>query len=384
VTSQAFRRSSLVHLAERFFRWRDQLVASPAFHRRAVAFPLTRWIVRRRTRELFDITAGFVYSQVLFACVRLDLFARLAAGPRSLAELAALCELPEEGLQHLLRAARELRLLRRCHDGRWALGELGAASLGSPGIAAMVAHHDMLYRDLADPVALLGDRSAASLAGYWAYAGGAAPADARHTDPYSELMAASQSFIAEDVLAAVPLDGVQRLLDVGGGSGMFVREALRACPELRATVFDLPPVADRAGERFLADGLSDRADAVGGDMFRDPLPSGCQLVSLVRILHDHDDEAVMTLLRAVRQALGSQGRLLVAEPLAGTSGAGGVGAYFELYLWAMGSGRPRRFEELRQMLAAAGFEDIVERRTRRPLLVRVVTARPAQAATTAG
>ncbi|MCC7280468.1 MAG: methyltransferase, partial [Chromatiaceae bacterium] len=50
---------------------RNRLLASPAFQRWAVDFPLTRPIAQRRARALFDVTAGFVYSQILFACVRL-------------------------------------------------------------------------------------------------------------------------------------------------------------------------------------------------------------------------------------------------------------------------------------------------------------------------
>jgi demethylspheroidene O-methyltransferase len=67
--------------------------------------------------------------------------------------------------------------------------------------------------------------------------------------------------------------------------------------------------------------------------------------------------------------------------MAHTRGAGGVGAYFELYLWAMGSGRPRTRAELQAMLEAAGFTDVRERRVRRPLLVRVLVARPSAAHT---
>ena len=54
-----------------------QPAASGAGRRR---FPLTRPIARRRARELFDLCAGFVYSQVLLACVRLRLFEILAEG----------------------------------------------------------------------------------------------------------------------------------------------------------------------------------------------------------------------------------------------------------------------------------------------------------------
>jgi demethylspheroidene O-methyltransferase len=53
---------------------RNRLLASPGFQRWAAAFPLTRPVARRHTRELFDLVAGFVYSQVLAACVALDLF----------------------------------------------------------------------------------------------------------------------------------------------------------------------------------------------------------------------------------------------------------------------------------------------------------------------
>ncbi len=54
----------------------------------AAAFPLTRPIARRRTRALFDLCAGFVYSQILLACVQLQLFDILAERPATAAALA--------------------------------------------------------------------------------------------------------------------------------------------------------------------------------------------------------------------------------------------------------------------------------------------------------
>ena len=54
-------------------RWRERLLTSPAFQRWAEANLLTRWIARRRATQVFDLMAGFVYSQVLLACVRLGL-----------------------------------------------------------------------------------------------------------------------------------------------------------------------------------------------------------------------------------------------------------------------------------------------------------------------
>ena len=56
---------------------------APAFRRWAVAFPLTRGVARHRTRALFDLCAGFVYSQILLACVQLRLFDMLGRTRRS-------------------------------------------------------------------------------------------------------------------------------------------------------------------------------------------------------------------------------------------------------------------------------------------------------------
>ena len=107
-------------------------------------------------------------------------------------------------------------------------------------------------------------------------------------------------------------------------------------------LFDLPAVADRARTRFAAAGLSHRAEAIGGDFLSQSLPDGADIVSLVRVIHDHDDAAALALLRNVRRALPRDGTLLIAEPMADTAGAEAVGnAYFGFYLLAMGSGRPR-------------------------------------------
>ena len=364
-------------LRERFRAFRITLVASPAFQRWAAGFPLTRRIAQRNTRALFDLCAGFTYSQVLFACIRLDLFHTLRPGPLATAALAGRLRLAPERAERLLKAAASLDLIARLPDGRWALADLGAALIGNPSVAAMIEHHAMLYADLADPVALLrGEASPTRLSGYWPYAMAAEPgaAEAAAVAGYSRLMADSQALIAEDVLDAFPLGARACLMDVGGGEGAFVTAAAARHPGLRLMLFDLPAVAARAEARLCAAGLT--VACRGGSFFSDPLPRGADTISLVRIVHDHDDARAAVLLRAAHDALPPGGTLLVAEPLAGTPGAEPIGdAYFGFYLLAMGSGRARTVEELSAMLRAAGFVEIRIVKTRRPLLTRLVVAR---------
>jgi demethylspheroidene O-methyltransferase len=365
---------------------RDALLADPGFQRWAARFPLTRPIARRRAAQLFDLCGGFIYSQILLACVRLDLFEKLAGGPQTLAELAPRLALDESQAHRLLEAAVALKLVQRRSRGRYGLGPHGAALRGNGGVAEMIEHHAMLYRDLIDPLALLrGEPNGVpggetELQRFWGYARNAEPGAVppEGVAGYSELMSASQAMIAEEVIEAYPLGRHRRLLDLGGGQGTFLMEVARRVPNLELRLFDLPAVAARARANFESAGLSGRAEAAGGDFTRDPLPEGADAVSLVRIVHDHDDARAMEILRAARRALPQGGTLLLAEPMAGTPGAEPSGAaYFGFYLLAMGSGRPRTAGELGHMLARAGFDEVRERPTRRPMLTRLIVARAA-------
>jgi len=364
---------------ERLLAWRDRLLASDAFRRWAAAFPLTRPFAQRNARALFDLCAGFVYSQVLFACVRVRLFEILAEGPASLSEIARRIELPLDATERLVRAALSLRLVACRAGDRYGLGMLGAALVRNEAITSMVEHHALLYADLADPVALLrGDVAQTQLARYWPYAGGRTIDD---LDPdqlaaYSRLMSASQALIANEILDAYPLRGHRCLLDVGGGEGTFLMAAAARAPQLDLMLFDLPAVARRAETRFAANGLGQRARAFGGDFRNDALPHGADVATLVRVIFDHDDAAALAILRAVRRSLPVGATLLLAEPMAGTDGAEPMGdAYFGFYLLAMGHGRSRTPAELSSLIVAAGFDQVRLVRTHMPLQTRLLRAR---------
>ena len=358
---------------------RDRLVGSARFRRWAAAFPLTRPIARRRARALFDLCAGFVHSQVLLACVRLKLFELLREAPRTAEEVARTTDIPLDAANTLLQAAVTLQLASRRAGGRYGLGTLGAAMIDNPGIEAMVEHNALLYSDLDDPVALLRrERGDTRLGRYWAYARNSRPQDveADRVAGYTQLMSASQSLIADQVLDAYPLDRHRCLLDVGGGDGTFIAAAARRCPRLELMLFDLPAVAALARRRLSAAGLGGRATVSGGDFARDALPAGADVISLVRVVHDHDDDVVRALLGNVRAALPGGGTLLLAEPMSDTSGAEAMaGAYFGLYLLAMGSGKPRSAQTLRRMLQEAGFNDIRRVGTAVPLQTSLLVAR---------
>ncbi len=333
---------------------------------------MTRNVARSRTSELFDLCAGFVYSQILAASLDLGLFTVLAEGPLGVAATAARLGLAEESARRLLDAGVALRLVSRRSGERYGLGALGAALVDNPGLAAMIAHHRLLYADLADPVALLRGAGDTQLSQYWAYRPQASAAD---VSGYSALMAATQPMVADEILDAYPVGRHRCLMDVGGGDGAFLAAAAARVPDLRLVLFDLPAVAARAAKRFESLGLSERALVVPGSFLIDVLPRKADVISLVRVIHDHDDAQVRVLLCAIRAALPVDGVLLLGEPMAETPGAARMGdAYFGFYLLAMGSGRPRSAASLTALLQECGFGRVRRLATSTPLLASVLVA----------
>ncbi|MFN3867450.1 MAG: methyltransferase [Hyphomicrobiaceae bacterium] len=366
-------------LVDRWLTFRDKLLTSPAFIERAAASPLMRPIARRQARSLFDMCAGFVYSQVLLASVRVGLIDAVRECPLDIATLSGRIGLEPDATQRLVDAAVSLDLLNRRSGGRVGLGMHGAALIANPGIRALVEHHEVLYRDLVDPVALLrGTRGETELSGIWPYARGKGPDDLTDSDvgDYTALMSASQTLIAGQILDHYDVSKHKVLLDVGGGDGTFSCAAARRAAHLQLMLFDLPPVAERARQRFASAGLAERAKAHGGSFLVDELPRGADIATLVRVLHDHDDDAVAKILPRVRNCLAPGGVLLIAEPLADTSGAEPMGgAYFGFYLMAMGSGKPRSFAEISRHVIAAGFRDCQLIKTAMPIQTSLILVR---------
>ncbi len=366
----------------RFASWRNRKLADPAFRRRIQRIPLLRSMARRRALALFEATAGFVNGQVLSACLELGLLDRLDAGPMTTEAVAEGFDLDPERTARLLEAATGLGLVERRGRRCWGLGPQGAVLVSDPGLKAMSLHHRALYQDLADTVTLLRDpQHRTQLASLWPYAQNDNPTEVRagEVEEYTSLMAASQRMIAEQVLDAYDFSPHRALLDIGGGSGTFLGCVGETHPDLELSLFDLPGVIELARRRVSNGELPPRISLHGGSFHTDPFPGVHDVISLVRIVHDHDDEPAQHLLARAYDALPPGGTLIIAEPMLSGKDEGGIlGNYFRFYLMAMGSGRPRTPRELKRMLKNAGFTKIRRHRTTVPMICSVLSAQRKQ------
>jgi hypothetical protein len=105
-------------------------------------------------------------------------------------------------------------------------------------------------------------------------------------------------------------DSIRSVVDVGGGTGAFLAELLRAHPGINGTLVDLPGTVERAAAVLAAAGVLDRVTAVGQSFF-DPLPAGADLYVLRKVLNDWPARDQVTILHRCADAARPSGRVVV-------------------------------------------------------------------------
>jgi len=153
-----------------------------------------------------------------------------------------------------------------------------------------------------------------------------------------------------------PLPQASRLLDAGGGTGIYSLALLAANPRLRALVWDRAEVLKVAREFAEQAGLAGRVGLVPGDMFADPLPAGCDVVLLSNILHDWDVPECRKLIGRCAVALPSGGRLLIHDVFLNDAMDGPLPiALYSANLFAITEGRAYSAAEYRAFVSEAGL-----------------------------
>jgi predicted O-methyltransferase YrrM len=162
------------------------------------------------------------------------------------------------------------------------------------------------------------------------------------------------------VVTAINPEKARWLLDVGGGSGTYTLAMLRAKPEMRGTLFDLPPVIEMARERVQSAGMLDRVELVAGDFYKDELPPGHDLALLSAIIHQSSYEQNEALYGKVYRALDAGGRIVIRDHVMSADRTQPLqGALFAVNMLAgTEGGRTYTFDEIKEGLTAVGFRRI--------------------------
>ena len=115
-----------------------------------------------------------------------------------------------------------------------------------------------------------------------------------------------------EIASLIDLEGVNRVLDIGGGSGAFSMAFVRAGAG-SAVVFDLPGVIPITKNYIDTEGFRASISTIEGDYHHDPLPSGFDLAFLSAVIHSNSPEENRRLVRKAASSLNPGGRVVIVD-----------------------------------------------------------------------
>jgi O-methyltransferase/methyltransferase family protein len=301
---------------------------------------------------IFQLAQGFMASKMLFAAGDIGLFEALGGGPATADEIAARTKIP----------VRSLRVVAN------AMVALGLLSLENGGYRNTdVAQTFLAGRTPADLRPLLTFWNRLSFPA-WDRFTETVRADGKREEIF-DFSPEDQALFSAGVEAATAggaralaesydFARHRRMLDIGGGTGSFLKAVRRRHPGLSATLFEFPGTAAFARSKFTPEDAA-AIQIVEGSMLKDALPGGHDVHLLAHVLHCCSVEQNLTVLTRAAQAAPAGGRLLIVEFFLDSGGTSPVAATLISGEFLMNTfGVSYTLDEVKSWLPAAGWRPI--------------------------
>jgi len=302
-----------------------------------------------------------ILNKSMMVAVELGIADQLEEGPRTAEELASIVGANPDALDRLLAFLVSAGLLGRSTDGRYknnaVSNTLRISHPRSPRDWILFAGADWVWdawNQLGHSVRT-GESGMVKAHGmpFFEYVSSSNPAAGT---AFTRALAFYSRLQGPLVAAKYDFSAVNRLCDVGGGSGTLLAEVLKAHPNVNGVLFEDPAVLAAAKENLATQGLADRCEFVGGN-FLESVPTGCDHYMLQLVLHDWSDDLCATILRNVKSAMPRDGKILVIVGVLEENGRDPwtLRASDLLMLVLTGSGRERTRDEFVALFQRTGF-----------------------------
>jgi len=308
---------------------------------------------------MLQLITGFWVSRAIYVAAKLGLADLVKDSPKTADELARLTGTHSPSLYRALRALASVGVFTDDGRGRFAQTPLSETlrsdtpgSLRALAIVELGQEHYLAWGNLMHSVKT-GEIAFDNLfkQNAWEYYA-QNPEDASN---FNESMRGLTEMVNVAVLEAYDFSGVDKLVDVAGGTGRLISSILSAYPRMRGVLFDLPHVIAEAGPLLDAAGVRDRCETSTGDFFRS-VPEGGDAYVMKWIIHDWDDEKSTVILKNIHRAMGEKGKLLLIEMVVPKGNQPDLSKLLDLDMMVMTGGRERTEAEFNSLLAASGFK----------------------------
>lgn len=295
------------------------------------------------------------------AVAHLDFFTWLAGRPSTLAEIQAHFGFAERPTDVMLTLFAANGFVRQ-RGGVFEATEVAREHLvqGSPWFMGPY------YASLKDrPIALdyLKVLRSGKPANWGSFEDEQAWAQAMETDEFARNFTAAMDcrgvYLGRAVARALNPGAHRRLLDIGGGSGIYACCVAAVHPQLAAAVLEKPPVDGIARRAIAERGFTERVAVVAGDMFRDELPAGFDMHLWSNVFHDWEVPQVRELLGKSARALPAGGLIVIHDMHLNADRTGPLAAAeYSALLMHSTEGRVFSIAEQQAWLTELGFHDL--------------------------
>jgi O-methyltransferase domain len=158
---------------------------------------------------------------------------------------------------------------------------------------------------------------------------------------------------AEAVMAVYDFAPYHHVVEIGGGTGMFLSLLLERYAHLRATLFELPTACEQARAYLQQAGMAARCQIVSGNFLHEEVPREADLYLLSLILHDWGDDQAVRILKTCRQAMSNTSKLVLVEYVFREQGPT---EREDLFMLVVTGGHERTAEQFRTLLSKAGLQ----------------------------
>ncbi len=312
------------------------------------------------SQHLAQLCTGYQISSCMYAAAYLKIPDLLAFGPRHVDSLAAETQTNGEALYRVLRA----------------LVSVGAFAEPQPRTFALTATSELLRSDApnsargfvlwtANPFVVevnsailhsvkTGKPAVEHLYGKPAFECFNSMPEVAYA--FNEGMTSISAGLAPAILDAYSFAGIGTLMEIAGGHGYFICQALKRYPNMKGILLDLPSVVEGAKCAVCEMRMDDRCEPIAGNFF-EHIPAGADAYFMQHIIHDWDDEHCLKILGNVGQALAGRkgGKLIVVDCVLPDNSQPHPGKFLDLMMMVFPGGKERTEPEWRALFARARF-----------------------------
>jgi hypothetical protein len=193
----------------------------------------------------------------------------------------------------------------------------------------------------------------------WGYVHGAEVFDYFAANPeaaevFNGAMTDMSMGIAPLITDAYDFTAFTRLVDIAGGHGYMLAQALKSAPDLKGVLFDVQAVIDGAATLLENEGVLGRVERVSGDVFA-AVPAGADAYMMKHIIHDWDDERATKILSNIQSVMADGAKVLIIETVVPATSEPHYSKLLDLEMLTSPGGVERTEEEYRELLSAAGL-----------------------------